>query len=161
MGAINNAGPNNNNTKSFGYNKSGPEIKISWQLRLEGEFKPAAKIEKVKSPKVKAKRRINPSTKKQGPDSAIKMQSPNNQSTSFETFESEAESESKAESESDAESEANFGAESEAECEAESEAESVETIPLDNISENNSINREDLRSMITDLRDAITRNMFL
>jgi len=163
LGAINNAGPNNNNTKSFGYNKSGPEIKISWQLRLEGEFKPAAKIEKVKSPKVKAKRSINPTYKKQGPDSAIKMQSPNNQSTSFESFESEAESESKdeseskSESESDAESEANFGAESEAECEAESEAESVETIPLDNISENNSIKREDLRSMITDLRDDIRK----
>jgi hypothetical protein len=31
----------------------------------------------------------------------------------------------------------------------------TETIPLDNISENNSIKREDLRSMLTDLRDAI------
>ena len=75
---------------------------------FEGELKPAAKIEKVQSPKVKAKRSINPTYEKQGSDSAIKLQSSDNQSTSCETFESEAESESEAEldAESEAESEA-------------------------------------------------------
>ena len=127
FGAINNAGPHNNDTKAHnGYNKSGPEIKISWKLHLEGEFKPASKIKKVKSPKVKAKRSINPTYRKQGPDSAIKLQSSDNQSTSFETFESEAK-------------------------------DIVETIPLDNISENNSIKREVLCSMLTNLRDSIRK----
>ena len=92
-------------------------------MRLEGEFKPASKIKKVKRPKVKAKRSINPTHKKQGPDS-IKLQSSDNQSTSFEILESEVK-------------------------------DNVETIPVDNISENNSIKREVLRSMFTDLRDAI------
>ena len=96
-------------------------------MRLEGEFKPAAKIEKVKSPKVKAKRSINPTYKKQGPDSAIKLQSSDNQSTSCETFESEDESDAESKAETKTESKTEFKTESKDESEDESTESEDET----------------------------------